>query len=182
MKTLLALLTPTLLLPGLLFAQDSSTLSLSLDNGQTVTISEGPGEARSLGSFAIRRYAAAEPGEETTFFLDGQVQSRDGFVERAEIADLNGDGRAEVVVIVRSAGSGGYLSAHAFSVEPRLAEAGSLEGLPADADPVELLTASPELQAQPASPEEPTRESSDDQREGYSETGRKRGCPPGKRC
>ncbi len=188
----------TALLPGATAfgSEHSNTLQLTLDNGQTVTVSEGPGEARSIGSFAIRRYAKAEPGDETTFFLDGQVHERDGYVERAEVADLNGDGRSELIVIVRSAGSGGYLSAHAFNVDPRLSSAGSLEGLPADADPVELLTAAPTLQSE-AIEEVPaatvTEQANEDtaqgepqeqakEKEGYSETGRKRGCPPGKRC
>jgi hypothetical protein len=56
------------------------------------------------------------------------------------VADITGDQRPEIVVIVRSAGTGGYLSAHAFAFDrQRLTFHAAVEGLPSDADPIAVL-------------------------------------------
>ena len=103
-------------------------------------VAEGDLEARSIGSFSLRLYDAAPPEDETTFFRMGQVRTRDGTIEKVVVADIAGDQRPEIVVIVRSAGTGGYLSAHAFTVDKqRLVFRSVAEGLPPDADPIAVL-------------------------------------------
>jgi len=117
---------------------------LSLPSGQTVLVAEGEFEASSIGSFSVRLYQSAAPGNETTFFISGLVSAREGVVEKALLADINGDELPEIIVIVRSVGTGSYLSAHAFGVDmdQRLILLASVEGLQATADPVLALRAS----------------------------------------
>jgi hypothetical protein len=121
-------------------AQDRHVGKLRLPSNQTVVVAEGDLEARSTGSFSVRLYAAADVADETTFFVAGLVRPRDGTIERTVLADIDGDRREDVVVIVRSAGSGGYLSAHAFAVgKDRLSPIATAEGLARDADPIAAL-------------------------------------------
>jgi Periplasmic lysozyme inhibitor of I-type lysozyme len=111
-----------------------------LPSGQTAVVAEGDFEARSIGSFSVRLYDAAPPGDETTFFRAGHIRARDGTIEKVVLADVVDDQLPEIVVIVRSAGTGGYLSAHAFAFDTqRLTFAAVVEGLPPDADPIAAL-------------------------------------------
>ena len=136
-----------LALAMLVFAASSAAAAgrfvtkLSLPSGQTVVVSEGEFEARSIGSFSVRLYQAAAPENETTFFTSGLVSARDGVVEKVMLVDINGDQLAEVIVIVRSVGTGSYLSAHAFSVnlDQTIVLLSSIEGLQSTADPVAAL-------------------------------------------
>jgi hypothetical protein len=114
---------------------------IKLPTGQTVVVSEGEFEARSLGSFSIRLYQAAPPTDETTFFISGLVSERDGIVEKLVLADITGDAEAEIIVVVRSVGTGNYLSAYAFGVDQQktLVPLANLTGLSATADPVMAL-------------------------------------------
>ena len=113
---------------------------IELPSKQTAVVAEGELEARSIGSFSVRLYEAARPGDETTFFTAGLVCARDGYLERVMLSDVDGDGRPEIVVIARSAGTGHYISAYAFSYsEGGLNRAGSAEGLSPEDDPVEVL-------------------------------------------
>ena len=126
--------------PARAVAQDRFLAKLTLPTGQTLVVAEGDFEARSIGSFSVRLYEAAPAGDETTFFSDGLIRARDGVIEQAVLADLDGDSRPEVVVIVRSAGSGGYQSAHAFAIaDDKMVFLAMVEGLAADADPVAAL-------------------------------------------
>ncbi len=121
---------------------DRFVTKIKLPSGKTAVISEGDFEARSIGSFSIRVYEAAVSAvNETAYFIGGLVQARDGSVEDVLLDDIDGVGQAEIVVTVRSAGSGAYLSAHAFTVslEGQLALVGNVEYLPPDADPVAAL-------------------------------------------
>ena len=121
-------------------AQDRSISKLTLPSGRTVVVAEGDYEARSVGSFSVRLYDAAGAPDETTFFTSGLIRARDGVVEKAILADVDGDRQQEVVVVVRSVGTGSYLSAHAFSVaKDKLDFRAAVEGLAADADPVAAL-------------------------------------------
>jgi len=87
-----------------------------LSTGMTVVVAEGELEPRSMGSFSIRIYGASLefPTDE---FLCGIVRARDGVVERVIIQDINEDGIEEIIIVVRSAGSGSYLSADAFQFQ-----------------------------------------------------------------
>lgn len=121
-------------------AQERFTSKLTTATGQTVVVAEGDFEARSIGSFSVRLYAAAAAPDETTFFVAGLVRARDGVVEDAILADVDGDKRQEVIVIVRSAGTGSYQSAHAFTIaDDTLVLLSAVEDLAANADPVAAL-------------------------------------------
>lgn len=121
-------------------AQDRFVSKLSLPTGKTVVVAEGDFEARSIGSFSVRLYEAAAAPDETTFFTSGLVRARDGVVEKVTLADIYGDQQQEIVVIVRSVGTGSYLSAHAFAVvKGTLVFLSAVEGLAANADPVAAL-------------------------------------------
>lgn len=121
-------------------AQDRFVSKLTHPTGKTVVVAEGDYEARSIGSFSVRLYAAAAAPDETTFFTSGLVRARDGVIEKVILADVDGDQQQEIVVIVRSVGTGNYLSAHAFAVaKDQLVFRAVVEGLAADADPVAAL-------------------------------------------
>jgi len=135
-------LTVALLASGVLHATDSERFiaKVKLPSGQTAVVAEGDYEARSIGSFSVRLYDTATPGDETTFFSAGQVRARDGTVEKVVLADVIGDQQPEIVVIVRSAGTGGFLSAHAFAFDKkRLIFRAAVKDLPPDADPIAAL-------------------------------------------
>jgi len=113
---------------------------IALPTGQTAVVAEGDLEARSIGSLSVRLYAKADPPDETTFFTSGLVRPRDGTVEKIELADVDGTGAQEIVVITRSAGSGGYLSAQAFVVTGDQVSFGvEVNDLPPTADVMEAL-------------------------------------------
>ena len=73
-------------------------------------------------------------------YATGVILERDGTIEAVRLADLDGDGRDEMVVVVRSVGSGGT-SRHGAS-DYQQADRGALEreGPAEDADPVAALT------------------------------------------
>jgi len=120
--------------------QDRFVRKLALPTGQTAVIAEGDFEARSLGSFSVRLYEAASPGDETTFFESGLIVSRDGALEDTVLADVDGDMQPEIVIIARSVGTGSYLSAYALATaKVGLKLRAAVEGLAPDADPVEAL-------------------------------------------
>jgi len=136
-------LTAVLLLTGILpgMASGHFTTKIKLPSGQTVVVAEGEFEARSIGSFSVRLYQAASGGNETTFFISGLIRGRDGVIQKVVLDDINGDEQPEIIVIVRSVGTGSYLSAHAFAVNKhqQLIIASMVEGLQAEADPVTAL-------------------------------------------
>lgn len=106
-------------------------------------ISEGDWEARSIGSYSVRIYSTEHSAtdDDTTFFVSAITRKRDGGIERILLAELDAGEPPSLIVVIRSAGSGGYLSADAFTVtgEEILLRA-SVYGLPARADPVQNLT------------------------------------------
>lgn len=120
--------------------QDRFVSKLTHPTGKTVVVAKGDFEARSIGSFSVRLYEAAAAPDETTFFTSGLVRARDGVIEKAILADFDGDQQQEIVVIARSVGTGNYLSAQAFAiVKDKLIFRAAVEGLAADADPVAVL-------------------------------------------
>jgi hypothetical protein len=140
----LVVFTATLALAAPAVAADVNRIVL---NGSDATLGvnavadEGEGEPRSIGSYALRLYKAGDPSLPFDGFLAGVVRPRDGTLEALKFADLNRDGKNEIIVVVRSAGTGGYLSADAFRVQrgvPVLVS--SKSGLAANADPVAELS------------------------------------------
>lgn len=126
------------------FAADVNRIVLNgSDEGLAVNVvaDEGEGEPRSTGSYALRLYKSGDPSYPFDAFVAGVVRARDGTLEALKFADLNRDGKNEIIVVVRSAGSGGYLSADAYRLQKgALVLAASKSGLPADADPVAALS------------------------------------------
>lgn len=121
-------------------AQERFVTKVALPTGETIVVAERDFEARSIGSFSVRLFEAAVTPDDTTFFLSGLIRSRDGIVEKVLLADVDGDRPQEIVVIVRSVGTGSYLSAHAFgNADGKLIFRAAVEGLAADADPVAAL-------------------------------------------
>ena len=125
-------------------ATERVVIRLRLEPDITVVVAEGDFEPRSVGSFSVRSYradsAAVRHGLDTDDYLGGLVCERDGVVEAVTATDVDGDGRAEVVVKIRSAGSGGYLSAVALAVGGRAVEVRArVADLEATADVVKAL-------------------------------------------
>ncbi|MCA3724112.1 MAG: hypothetical protein IM664_07100 [Phenylobacterium sp.] len=105
--------------------------------GVNAVADEGEGEPRSTGSYALRLYKAGDPSFPFDAFLAGAIRPRDGTLEALKFADIDRDGAPEILVVARSAGSGGYLAVDAFRFHKGvLALAASKSGLAADADPV----------------------------------------------
>jgi hypothetical protein len=105
-----------------------------------VVVAEGEGEPRSVGSYSLRVYAVADPRLPYDRFIAGVVRPRDGTIERVLSADLGDDGSTEIIVVIRSVGTGSYLSADAFRFDAQgLAHVASVAGLPKDSDPVRVL-------------------------------------------
>ena len=66
--------------------------------------------------------------------------AENSWVEKVMLADIDEDQRQEIVVAVRSVGTGSYLSAHAFTVaKGKLVFCAAVEGLAANSDPVAAL-------------------------------------------
>ena len=110
------------------------------DSAEVLVVAEGDLEPRSAGSYALRVYGGASKNFPTDDFVAGVVWPRNGIVEGVRFNDLDGDDNTEIIVVIRSVGSGGYLSADAFRFR-----AGSLEwvvsvsDLEKEGDPIQAL-------------------------------------------
>jgi hypothetical protein len=130
------------LLAGNAGATERFVRKITIQAGLVVVVSEGDFEARSIGSYSVRVYydPSAGAGNETTFYSAGLVRSRDGSVLSIAPLEVPGRKRPLLMVIVQSAGTGGYLSADAFAVEPRSVRlAASVSGLAPAEDPALML-------------------------------------------
>ena len=124
---------------------------LQFPGGPVAVLAEGDLEPRSIGSYSLRIYSARMPKFPTDDFVCGLIRRRNGTIEKAVFKDLDRNGNAELIVIIRSAGSGSYLSADAFHYEKRkLSLVGSVAGLPPDADPTSALAKQLAQQQAPA--------------------------------
>ena len=131
-----------MLFTGAAPADERFVQKVTIRSGLVVVVSEGDFEARSIGSYSVRVYAdpGAEAGNETTFYTAGLVRSRDGAVLSAAPLAVPGRKNPLLMVVVQSAGSGGYLSADALAVENRSVRiAASVSGLTPKEDPARLL-------------------------------------------
>jgi hypothetical protein len=107
---------------------------------EVVVVAEGDFEPRSVGSYALRVYGGASKKSPTDDFVVGVIRQRNGTIEAVIFETVDGDDRPEIVVITRSVGSGGYLSADAFRYRDRLLEwALSVSDLDKSADPIQTL-------------------------------------------
>ena len=107
---------------------------------EVIVVAEGDFEPRSVGSYSLRVYAGASKESPTDDFIGGIIRPRNGTIEAVRFDSVSGDDSPEIVVITRSVGSGGYLSADAFRYQ-----SGSLEwilsvsDLDKKADPIQAL-------------------------------------------
>lgn len=89
----------------------------------TAVVAEGNFEPLSTGSFTVRFYQAddeeAKKGLDADDFAGGILIERDGQIEKVELLDLNGDSTNVLIISVRSAGSGGYLSGFAVGLRSK---------------------------------------------------------------
>ena len=82
-----------LLLRGPASAEDGGPLTAITPDRRYVTVAQGPEEAQSIGSYAVRLYANRAPGDPTADFVAGIVRARDGFLWRLDWQDVTADGR-----------------------------------------------------------------------------------------
>ena len=98
--------------------------SLTLDSGRILVVSEPRLEPRSVGSFSVRLYSGRDARFPYDDFLSGVILPRDGVVERLCPLPAEPDGQT-VLVMVRSVGTGGYLSGHSLLIQD-----GSIDATP----------------------------------------------------
>ena len=137
-----ALLALTLAAGGVAASEPRFLKKVVVKPGLVAVVAEGDFEARSIGSYSVRAYwnQEAKVGDDTTFFTAGVLRPRDGTIESASMIPTDAGNESWLVIVVRSSGSGGYLSADAFSIsEHSVALRASVSGLRADADPVAAL-------------------------------------------
>ena len=107
---------------------------------ESAIVAEGDLEPRSIGSYTLRIYGGGSSQFPTDDFITGIVRPRDGTIEAVHFIDMDGDNRAVLVVLMRSAGSGGYLAADAFRYRNRSIELiGSVAGIDKAADGIQAL-------------------------------------------
>lgn len=123
-------------------AAERFSQKVSIAPGLVAVVAEGDFEARSIGSYSVRVYfdPDARPENETTFYSAGLVRPRDGTVLSIAPLAVARHERPLLMVVVQSAGSGGYLSADAFAVQPRSVRLrASVSGLLPSDDPAARL-------------------------------------------
>jgi Periplasmic lysozyme inhibitor of I-type lysozyme len=81
---------------------------------RVVVVAEGDFEPRSIGSYSVRTYGAANPRFPFDDFIAGAIRPRNGTIDAVKFSDVDHDGSRDVIVIIRSTGTGAYLSADAF--------------------------------------------------------------------
>lgn len=114
--------------------------SRKLPSGQVAVVAEGDLEPRSIGSYSLRLYSGRSPEFPVDDFVAGVIRPRDGTVFKVLLADVDGNAPPEIVIVMQSAGSGGYLSADAFRYgRHSLSRVASVSGLAPGADPVAAL-------------------------------------------
>jgi hypothetical protein len=90
----------------------------------------------------VRLYSTenAQPGDDTTFFVGGAICERDGSIEEVKLADIDGNGKPDLIVTVRNVGTGQLLSAYAFAADTRRVWLrATVTDLAKDADPIAAL-------------------------------------------
>lgn len=114
--------------------------SVPLGDGRVVVVAEGDLEPRSVGSYSIRVYGGANADHPYDDFIAGRVLPRNGTLAEVAVADIDAAPPAEVVIVSRSAGSGGYLTVHALDASgTSIRLVAECEGLPPDADVLAAL-------------------------------------------
>jgi len=121
-------------------AGERYTKKHQLDVKHMVVVAEGDYEPRSIGSYSIRLYKILSAEYPTDNYVCGFIRPRDGVVENVLFEDLDENGTAEIIVIMRCAGTGSYISADAFKyAKEKLALLVRVEQLDNNADFVAAL-------------------------------------------
>lgn len=120
----------------------AETRSLSWGEGLTAVVAEGEGEPRSLGSYSVRVYETKNGEGDRDLFVTGLIFARDGFLVNLDQVDIDGDQNPDLIVTFESAGSGSYLSAHAWRLsDNKLSSVAMVEGLAPGTDVTQALLA-----------------------------------------
>jgi len=72
----------------------------------------GPGESRSIGSYALRIYRNSRDA-----FVSGLIGIRNGSIASVWLTDLDKDDKPEIAVWISNAGSGSYGELHVYTLE-----------------------------------------------------------------
>jgi hypothetical protein len=114
------------ILIGLLFistlqaAEERFIKKIRFSKDLTVVVAAGDLEPLSFGSFTVRFYRADDEAVSQNFdvddFVAGIILERDGVIEKVEMLDLDGGSSKELIISVRCAGSGAYLSGFALTL------------------------------------------------------------------
>jgi hypothetical protein len=107
---------------------------------EVIVITEGEFEGRSGGSYALRIYGGSSQKYPLDDFVTGTIRPRDGAIERIKVDSIGSGNQVEIIVVIRSVGTGGYLSADAFRYRAKsLVLVASVAGLDKRADPTVAL-------------------------------------------
>ena len=113
---------------------------VELPDGRIAVVAEASREPRSIGSYSVRLYGARNPDFPFDDFVAGAIQPRDGTLHALSLEDIDGDRKVDLVVVIVSAGSGGYLSADAFAfTDESIRHVAHVDGLDPTANVVEAL-------------------------------------------
>ncbi|MDT7933215.1 MAG: PliI family lysozyme inhibitor of I-type lysozyme [Sphingomonadaceae bacterium] len=112
--------------------------TLTLPGKLLLVVTEGVGEARSIGSYTARLYRADDPATPRGVFLGGSTGARDGVIEELRAVPAAGaESKVRAVVVMRSAGVGGYLGVDLLALGGNgVTVERQLRGLAPDTDPV----------------------------------------------
>jgi hypothetical protein len=107
---------------------------------EVIAVAEGDFEPRSIGSYSLRLYSGGSGKFPLDDFVVGLIRPRNGTIEVVTFDDVDGDKTPEIVVVMRSVGSGGYVSADAFRYKSgSLDFVTSVSDLDKGADPIKAL-------------------------------------------
>ncbi len=102
-----------LLLSSPSFAEDSGTGEIVRQAGDKLLVATmGNGEPQSIGSYSLHIYQ-----QDRDRYITGHTAPRDGSLADAWMNDLDGDGNPEVMVWLRSVGSGGYGTLDVYTLD-----------------------------------------------------------------
>ncbi|MCD0504420.1 PliI family lysozyme inhibitor of I-type lysozyme [Bordetella petrii] len=78
-----------------------------------LVVAQEPGEPASIGTYSVRLYRDLAAGD----YVDGLIRPRNGELRQAQLKDMDGDGQAELVVTLVTAGSGNYQTVDVYKIE-----------------------------------------------------------------
>ena len=109
-------------------------------SSEVIVVAEGDFEPRSIGSYSLRLYGGVSGRFPLDDFVVGLIRPRSGTIELVTFDDVDGDKTPEIVVIMRSVGSGGYVSADAYRYKSGSLEfMASVSGIDKREDPIKAL-------------------------------------------